>query len=189
MSVATAPTGGALDIIRTRMSLIRSIHGLIGAFVLTVVIAACGGGHPAARATVTQRATMPTEPRYESLGWRDRDPSATIVVATQLEVDDATWNEVIIHADGFGYVAQWLGETTPIHNYPFRLSAPDVTRVRRLVSRVPALARHPPTFSAQDKLVYTIRADRRAVRVPDAPGRTGLAPLVAIFDQLISSYS
>jgi hypothetical protein len=67
---------------------------------------------------------------------------------------------------------------------------PWVARVRSRVSRPSARALRAQTFStAQDALVYTILLHGRLVRVPDAPGRTALGPLVAIFDHLISSYS
>lgn len=133
---------------------------------------------------------MLASPRPEPRGWKDPDTSARIVEATQLVVEDAVWNKVVIHADGRGNVAQWTGETSPIHYFAFRLPGSELAHVRSLVSRVRAQARRPRTFSiAQNALVYTIVADGRLVRVPDRRGRTGVGPLVAIFDHLIARYS
>lgn len=111
-------------------------------------------------------------------------------MATQLVTEDAVWNRVTIHADGRGNVAQWTGETSPIHYFAFRLPAAELVRVRGLVSRASARDLRSQTFStAQNALVYTIVLHGRLVRVPDAPSRTALGPLVAIFDHLISRYS
>ncbi len=133
---------------------------------------------------------MLAAPRPEPPGWRDADRSALIVEATQLVVEDAVWNRVVVHADGRAHVAVWSGETTPIHYFAFRLPSPELARVRRLVLRVRARGVQSQAFSvAHNALVYTIRAGGRSVRVLDAPGRTWLGPLVAIFDQLISRYS
>lgn len=162
----------------------------MSACVLALAIAACGGNHPVTRTTATARPTMLAAPRPEPLGWRDRDKSARVVEATQLVVEDAVWNRVVIHSDGRGNVAQWTGETSPIHYFVFRLPGPELAHVRGLVSRVSARAVRSQTFStAQNALVYTIRVDGRSVWVLDALGRTGLGPLVVIFDRLISRYS
>lgn len=170
--------------------LTRLICCLMSASLPAAAIAACGGDHRVARAASTPRPTLLASPRPEPRGWRDPDTSARVVEATQLVVEDAVWNRVVIHADGRGNVAQWTGETSPIHYFAFRLPGEELARVRSLVSRVSTRAGRSQTFStAQNALVYTIRADGRLVRVPDAPGATGLGPLVAIFDHLISRYS
>ena len=153
-------------------------------------LAACGGDRPVTHPSATTRPTILAAPQPEPHGWKDPDTSARIVVATQLVTEDAVWNRVTIHADGRGNVAQWTGETSPIHYFAFRLPGSELTRVRSLVSRSSARALRAQTFStAQNALVYTITLHGRLVRVPDAPDRTALGPLVAIFDQLISRYS
>jgi hypothetical protein len=169
---------------------IRLICCLTSASVVAVTMAACGDDHSVARTTTTVRPTILAGPRSEPRGWRDADSSALVVEATQLVVEDAVWNRVVIHADGRGNVARWTGETTPIHYFVFRLPGSELARVRRLVARVATRTVQSQTFPiAQNALVYTIRADGRSVRALDAPGRTGLGPLVAIFDRLISRYS
>lgn len=153
-------------------------------------LAACGGDRPVTHTSSTTRPTILAAPQPEPHGWKDPDTSTRLVVATQLVTEDAVWNRVTIHADGGGNVAQWTGETSPIHYFAFRLSEPELARVRSLVSHPSARALRAQTFStAQNALVYTILLHGRLVRVPDAPDRTPLGPLVAIFDHLISSYS
>jgi hypothetical protein len=168
----------------------RLIGCMVSAVLPAAAIAACGSSHPVAHTSPTPRPTMLAAPHPEPRGWRDPDTSGRIVVATQLVMEDAVWNRVVIHGDGRGNVAQWTGETSPIHYFAFRLPGSELARVRSLVSRVPARAVHSPTIStAQNALVYTILVHGRMVRIPDAPGRTALGRLVAIFDRLISRYS
>jgi len=179
------------DIIRTHLgNSTRVIGVMLSIALLAAVVAACGGGRPVARTSEAPRPTMLVAPRPEPRGWRDPDTSTRIVEATQLVTEDAMWNRVVIHADGHGNVAQWTGETSPIHYFVFRLAGSQLARVRGLISGLQSRAAHSPAFStAQNALIYTIRTPGRLVRVPDAPGHTGLGPLVAIFDRLISRYS
>lgn len=168
----------------------RRVCWLTGAAVLSAAVTACGAARPAAHTSAAPRPTLLVGPRPEPHGWRDPDTAARIVVATQLVTEDAVWNRVTIHADGRGNVAQWTGETSPIHYFTFRLPAAELVRVRSLVSHVSARDARSQTFSsAQNALVYTILLHGRQVRVPDAPNRTAFGPLVAIFDRLISRYS
>jgi hypothetical protein len=179
------------DIIGMQMGgLTRLTCWTMSAAATAAAIAACGSGHPVARTSSTPRPTTLPAPRPEPRGWTDPDTSARVVVATQLVTEDAVWNRVTIHADGRGNVAQWIGETSPIHYFEFRLPGAELARVRSLVSRAGARAVQSQTFStAQNALVYTVRLHGRLVRVPDAPRRTALGPLVVIFDRLISRYS
>jgi len=168
----------------------RLVCWLTSAAAVSVAIAACGGDRSVARTSPVPHPTLLAGPRPEPHGWTDPDTSARIVVATQLVTEDALWNRVVIHADGGGNVAQWTGETSPIHYFAFRLPGSELARVRSLVSRASPRGVRTQTFStAQNALVYSILLHGRLVRVPDAPRRTAFGPLVAIFDRLISRYS
>src|SRR6185312_7625625 len=170
--------------------LTRLLWAATGAALTVATLAACSSDHRVAHTSTTPRPTMLPAPRPEPRGWRDPDTSARVVVATQLVAEDAVWNRLTIHADGRGNVAQWTGETSPIHYFVFRLPGSQLARVRSLVSGASPRALRSQTFStAQNALVYTILLHGRLVRVPDAPRRTALGPLVAIFDRLISRYS
>jgi hypothetical protein len=134
----------------------RLVCWLMSASVASAGVAACGGGS-VTRTSTTSRPTVLAGPRPEPHGWRDRDSAPRIVVATQLVTEDAIWNRVTIHADGRGNVAQWTGETSPIHYFAFRLPTAELLRVRELVSHVSPRDMRSQTFStAQNALVYTI---------------------------------
>jgi hypothetical protein len=168
----------------------RLVCWLLSAAACAVPIAACGGSRPVARTLSASHPTVLPGPRPEPRGWRDPDTAARVVVATQLVSEDAVWNRVTIHADGRGNVAQWTGETSPIHYFVFRLPGAELARLRSLVSHVTARDVRSQRFStAQNALVYTILLHGRLVRVPDAPSATALGPLVAIFDHLISRWT
>jgi hypothetical protein len=182
--------GGDADIIRMPMGGVPRLVCWLMSAAAASALAACAGARPVTHTSVATHSTVLAAPQPEPHGWKDPDTSARIVVATQLVTEDAVWNRVTIHADGGGNVAQWTGETSPIHYFAFRLPGSVLARVRSLVSRPSARALRAQTFStAPNALVYTILLHGRLVRVPDAPARTALGPLVAIFDHLISSYS
>ena len=141
---------------------------------VTIVLAAgCGAGHkqpqPAARVSA---AAPPQAPQLVSMR----------------RIDGATWETVIVRADGTGDVGVWIGEWTGTKHMRFTVAPSALARLRHLVSSA-ARTGQTPALGHSPSVTYLLFADRRVFETAKDHVPARLATLTGILSGLIDRYS
>jgi hypothetical protein len=110
-------------------------------------------------------------------------------IVSMRRVDGATWETVVVRADGTVDVGVFIGEWTGTHHHQFRVAAGQLGRLKRLVVNA-ARSRQPPGWgSSTPPAVYYIFAGQRFLETAQGYVPRRLTALVGILNGMIDRYA
>jgi hypothetical protein len=169
-----------------RAELVARSGRLTLAIAIAIAIAGCGSGHTQSHLQLPPPSHLQPPPQ---------PPPAHAVAASHApqlvsmrRIDGATYETVMVRADGTGEVGEFIGEWTGVVHQPFQVGARELGQLRHLVA-IAERTRQTPAFGTSPSTEYIIFTRGRVLETAKGRVPRRLVGLTGILSGLIDRYS
>ena len=145
---------------------------------IAIAIAGCGSSH-----TQSHLQPPPQPPPAHAVA-----ASHAPQLVSMRRIDGATYETVMVRADGTGEVGEFIGEWTGVVHQPFQVGARELGQLRHLVA-IAERTRQTPAFGTSPSTEYIIFTRGRVLETAKGRVPRRLVGLTGILSGLIDRYS
>ena len=161
-----------------RAELVARSGRLTLAIAIAIAIAGCGSSH-----TQSHLQPPPQPPPAHAVA-----ASHAPQLVSMRRIDGATYETVMVRADGTGEVGEFIGEWTGVVHQPFQVGARELGQLRHLVA-IAERTRQTPAFGTSPSTEYIIFTRGRVLETAKGRVPRRLVGLTGILSGLIDRYS